>query len=106
MNEQPNLVYIKKIADGDAAFEKKLIEVIKEELPKEVLEYECYLKRKDFIKASGIVHKLIHKISILGLAKSYVAAKKHEQALMQNDTIMHMEFQSIIRKMSDFINNK
>ncbi len=106
MNEQPNLVYIKKLADGNVAFEKKLIEVIKEELPEEFAAYNDLLKNKKFTKASDLVHKLIHKISILGLEKGYLVAKKYEQALRQNDATMQIAFESIIQKMSDFINNK
>ncbi|WP_347175084.1 Hpt domain-containing protein [Polaribacter uvawellassae] len=106
MNEKPNLDYVHEIANGDIAFQILLIKTIKEETQLEVAEYKKFLEIKEFIKASEIVHKLVHKISILGLEKSCVLAKKHEEALKEKNAAMQTEFQTIIQKMSDFLNDK
>jgi hypothetical protein len=43
------------------------------------------------------VHKLKHKISILGLEKSYLA-EEYESNLKNNSTNLHSDFESILKK--------
>jgi hypothetical protein len=50
------------------------------------------------------VHKLKHKISILGLEKSCYLAEEYESNLKNNSTNLHSDFESILKNMQDFIN--
>jgi len=67
--ETPNLNYIEALSGGDITFKAKLIEVIKNEFPKESEAYFSNITQKNHQKAADDVHKLKHKISILGLEK-------------------------------------
>lgn len=102
--EQPNLNYIKELSDGDIEFEKRLIAVLKKELPEEFEEFLKNFKEKNFAKTAENVHKLKHKISILGLTKGYEEAGNFE-----NDLKVHQEikrygsFVSTIETISDFL---
>lgn len=102
--EAPNLNYIKELAEGDKAFEAKLIAVLKKELPEELEEYMNNFRKKNFLKTAENVHKLKHKISILGLTKGY-----EEAALYENDLRDHQEpkrhdsFVKIVGSMMDFL---
>ena len=77
--EQPNLSYINNLSGGDKAFEAKLIGIIKEEYPVEKAIYIKNIELKNFKEAAENVHKLKHKISILGLEKSYNTANTFEE---------------------------
>ena len=102
--EQPNLNYIKELSEGDEAFETKLISVLKKELPIEFQEYQQYFEEKNCIKTAEIVHKLKHKISILGLTKGYEEAAKFENDLKDHqDVSRHESFVQVIKSMMDFL---
>ena len=76
--EQPNLNYIDQLCGEDDAFKKKMITIIKKELPLEIVAYHKSREDLDYKLASECVHKLKHKISILGLEKSYHVAHEYE----------------------------
>ena len=102
--EQPNLKYIKELSEGDSAFETKLISVLKKELPEEFTEFSQNFEEKNFIKTAGNVHKLKHKISILGLTKGYEEAAKFEDDLREHQRIERYDsFVKIIKSMMDFL---
>ncbi len=102
--ETPNLNYIKGLAEGDKAFEAKLIAVLKKELPEELEEYLNNFQKKNFVKTAENVHKLKHKISILGLTKGYEEAALYENDLRdQQEVRRHNSFVQIVKSMSDFL---
>ena len=103
MNESPNLSYIKSMCDNDSDFEQKLISIIKEEFPKEKEEYFHNLKSNNFKLTAGNVHKLKHKISILGPEKSYGIAVAFEHNLLEGKTDLNQEFESILNTMTDYL---
>ena len=101
--EQPNKSYIKSLSGGNIEFEKKLITVIKSEFP---IEKETYLKNitaKKYIETAENVHKLKHKISILGLEKSYEIAAQYENELRENNTNLKDEFDTILKTITDYL---
>ena len=57
---------------------KKIISILKDEFAKEIIIYHTNIKTKNYLHAAENVHKLKHKISILGLEKSYQIAIRHE----------------------------
>ena len=102
--EAPNLDYIKNLSEGDTAFEAKLIAILKKELPEEFQEFEKNFEEKNFIKTAENVHKLKHKISILGLAKGYEEAAQFEQDLKnEQDSTRYESFVRVIESMMDFL---
>lgn len=101
--EQPNLIYIKSMSGGNQAFEQKLIGIIKQEFPKEVEIYLTNMSLKEYRKAADNVHKLKHKISILGLKKSYEVAQDYEKNLIRGSAVLEADFSDIIRLIADFL---
>lgn len=102
--EKPNINYIQEIAAGDKDFQNKMISVLKEEFPVEVKTYKNALSKKNLKETAEIVHKIKHKISILGLNKSYESAELFENNLKNNTTDTHKVFEAILENMSQFIN--
>lgn len=103
MEEQPNLSYIREISGGDEAFEKKLLAVVKKELPLEIEEYQGNLKELKLSEAAENVHKLKHKISILGLEKGYQLAIDFEEELNEGNTSLKQQFDEILSSMMVFV---
>ncbi|NRD21848.1 Hpt domain-containing protein [Winogradskyella litoriviva] len=101
--EQPNLSYINSMSGGDKAFEKKLIDIIKGEFPEEKKVYFQNFEAKNYQLTAENVHKLKHKISILGLEKSYDVAVNYENNLIDGNTDGRIEFESILQIMTDFL---
>ena len=103
MKEQPNLSYINQLSGGDLAFEAKLISIVKRELPQEVEAYKKSLNDKKFQIAADHVHKLKHKISILGLELSYQLAIDYEEDLLNEDLSKQKEFEEVLQIMMRFV---
>ncbi|MCK8479332.1 Hpt domain-containing protein [Psychroserpens algicola] len=101
--EQPNLSYIHSMSGGDQAFEQKLIHIIKTEFPIEKQVYFDNISAKDYKLTAEIVHKLKHKISILGLEKSYDVAVNYETNLLEDKTLLQDEFEAILQIMTNYL---
>ena len=101
--EQPNLSYINSMSVGDKGFEQKLIDIIKTEFPEEKEVYFENIEAKNYKLTAENVHKLKHKISILGLEKSYDVAVNYENNLIDGNTEGRIEFESILQIMMDFL---
>ena len=101
--EQPNLEYIDKLSGDNIEFRTKLIGILKKELPQEVEVYLREMKNVNFSYASQSVHKLKHKISLLGLEKSYYIAEEYEDNLIEGTTLLKLEFETILKSMQDFV---
>ena len=102
--EQPNLNYIKELSEGDVSFEKKLITVLQKELPEEYEEFLKSFREQKFKKTAENVHKLKHKISILGLVKGYELASVFEEDLKEKQEIhLYQNFCTLIEVMINFI---
>ncbi|MFI2741309.1 Hpt domain-containing protein [Zhouia sp. PK063] len=105
INEAPNNSYIRSLSGGDESFEKQLMTLIKKEMPDERKAYENCIVNKNYEEASQYVHKLRHKISILGLSKSYEVATDYEEELLNDNTSKHEFFIQLLDKMEDYVNN-
>lgn len=103
MNEKPNLGYLKEISGGDVEFEEKLLKIVKKELPEEINTYKNFLNENNFKQAAELVHKIKHKISILGLEKSYKVAIDYEENLKLDNLSLKLEFEEILNSMISFI---
>ena len=103
MTEQPNLSYIQQLSGGDQAFEKKLLDVVKQELPIEISQFKHNLESSNFAEAAANVHKLKHKIIILGLVNAYRTAELYEEQLREGNNEMQTEFEEILERMLMFL---
>ena len=102
--EQPNLTYIDELSEDNIEFKSKLIGILKNELPNEIKGYREEMENSNFAKATQSVHKLKHKISILGLEKSYYIAEEYEGNLKNNSTSLNADFENILNIMQEFVN--
>ena len=101
--DQPNLEYIEQLARGDESIKAELIEVIKTEFPEEKKDYYNSLGNKEFKKIEENVHKLKHKISILGLEKSYEIANEFEHNLRELSLEKQEDFDKILKAITAYI---
>jgi HPt (histidine-containing phosphotransfer) domain-containing protein len=101
--EQPNLEYINQLARGDESIKNELLEVIKSEFPEEKKDYYISIENKEFKIIEENVHRLKHKISILGLEKSYEVANKYEHNLRELSLEGQKDFEDILKAISDYI---
>ncbi len=101
--EKPNLEYINQLARGDQSIKNELIDVIKTEFPEEKKDYYNSLENKEYKKIEENVHKIKHKISILGLEKSYEIANKFEHNLRELNLKGKEDFDKILKAISDYI---
>ena len=102
--EIPNMSYINTLSGGDESFKARLIFIVKNELPIEITEYQKNIKNNFFKEAAENVHKLKHKISILGLETSYQVAIDYEENLKISSIALKEDFEAILETMTRFVN--
>ena len=103
IKETPNLNFIEQLSGGDMSFQDKLIGIIKTEFPEEKAVYLNNIESNNFKEASENVHKLKHKISILGLEKSYEVAANFENNLFENRAEGKADFEIILKTITNFL---
>ena len=103
MKELPNIEYINKLASGDESIQNRLIEVLKEELPIEVENYNASINKLNWLEAAENVHKLRHKIGFLGLENAYQLSNEYEQNLRMKSILLKNEFEIVLEKIINFI---
>ena len=94
--ETPNLNYIVELSGGDKTFEDKFITILKDEFPREKEEYLRVLHEGLYRETALIVHKLKHKLNILGLEKGYGTAVAFEEELLSGGSALSGEFENIL----------
>ena len=103
--ERPSLNYIIELSGGDAAFQDKLIAVVKEELPEEIKIYQGHMRDSAFAKAAEDVHKIKHKLGILSLEQAYELAIAYEEELKHGNSRLRAQFENILELCVDFISD-
>jgi len=101
--EKPNISYIEELAGGDELFKSKIINILKEEFPEEKKTYYSNLNLGDFQLVADNVHKLKHKISILGLDNSYEIAVAFENNLRDGHKTLSLEFEAILQNITNYL---
>lgn len=101
--EQPNLNYINELSGNDEDFKQKMISIVKSELPQEIESYRTLFEAQNFKATAELVHKLKHKISVLGLEKSYYIAEQFEDNLKQGSIELKTEFEKVLNLMEKFV---
>ena len=103
MKEIPNLDYIIQLSKGNKLFVQNLVDIIKKELPSEIETYQLHLDDGDFTKTAWYVHKISHKIRILGLESAYKMAEEYRLGLLRKSLKLKQDFEGILSAMSRFI---
>ncbi|TVZ55582.1 Hpt domain-containing protein [Lutibacter sp. Hel_I_33_5] len=103
--DKPNINYIIELADGDLEFQNQIISILKKELPLEIEEFQNNIKNKEFKKSAENVHKLKHKINILGLQKEYELANEFEKQLINSNLKLENSFMDTIKKITIYLKN-
>lgn len=101
--ETPNLNYINELSGDNEEFKIKIISILKRELPVEVQVYQEEMEKANYILAAQAVHKLKHKVSILGLEKSYYIASDYEDNLNGNSVALKNDFETMLKAMQEFV---
>jgi hypothetical protein len=101
--DQPNLDYVNQLARGDELVKNELISIIKTEFPEEKKCYFESVEKKEFKIIEENVHRIKHKISILGLEKSYKIANEFEHNLREFSFLKKEEFEKILMVISSYL---
>jgi hypothetical protein len=101
----PNLEYINDISDYDLIFKNKIIAIIKREFPLEKEEFLINYNSKNYFLAAQNVHKLKHKINMLGLKKGFEIAVNFENELKQEDINSSQDFIKVLEIIDNYITN-
>jgi HPt (histidine-containing phosphotransfer) domain-containing protein len=103
--EQPNLICIREIAPDDEVFQKNLLEIIKIEFPEEVKLFTKNFSQQNYKEAANDVHKLKHKISLLGLKEGFDIASQFENDLEIGNVELHSDFLEILNRIHIYLSN-
>ena len=103
MREKANLNYIDEIAGDDQEFRSKFIAILKAEFPLEKEEYQRNMQRHNYQKASENVHKLKHKINVMGLHQSHTLAVRHESELRNNTNTLSTKFEAVLNYIDAYL---
>ncbi|NRB60287.1 MAG: Hpt domain-containing protein [Winogradskyella sp.] len=103
--EEPNLSYVYNMSGGNKEFEQKLIGIMKTEFPEEKKEYFENIAAGNFSEVAKNVHKLKHKIIILGLEKSYALAARYEDNLLKDSVEGKEDFEAVLQNMTKFLDS-
>ncbi len=103
--EKPNLSLIKEISGNDIEFENNILNIIKLEFPEEVKLFKTNFEEKKYIEASNNIHKIKHKISLLGLKKGLETASAYEIELKEGNIKLHPNFIEILDKIHVYLSN-
>ena len=101
--EIPNLNYINDLSGEDIEFKDKIIEILKKEITIEKDIYQNSIQSLDYLKTAEIVHKMKHKISMIGLEKDYIIAENYEINLKKQAIFLKNEFEEVLQKMENYI---
>lgn len=99
----PNMNYINKLAGNDHEFKGTFIKILKDEFPLEKVEYIDNIDNNNNEAASQNVHKLKHKMNILGLEESYKIAVIFEEELRLGNNRLKDEFMKIMNIIEDYL---
>lgn len=95
--------YINELSGDSVAFKNRIISILKAELPEEIKQYTDYKEQANYDQMYQMVHKLKHKITVLGLEKSYYIAEEYELNLKNKTTKLQSEFENILKVMQEFV---
>jgi HPt (histidine-containing phosphotransfer) domain-containing protein len=101
--EEPNLSVIKEISGNDIDFQNSILEIIKTEFSEEVNLFTKNFIDNNFSEAANNVHKLKHKIGLLGLESGLKVASAFEEGLKKGNTKLHHNFLDVLDKIHVYL---
>ncbi len=101
--ETPNMNYINELAGNDSEFKGSFIKILKNEFPIEKSEYLDSIENHQTEEASQIVHKLKHKMNILGLEESYKTSVIFEEELRLGNMRLKNDFMKIMTTIENYL---
>lgn len=104
--ETPNLEYIKEISGGDKEFENEMILILKIEFPEEYMLLKKNFENKNFEEVALNIHKIKHKIGMLGMQKSFELATKLEQNIKNAITLQFDDLLLILDRITVYLSHK
>jgi hypothetical protein len=104
MKEEPNIEYIIKLVGYDNELKARLIDLLKNEFPEDVETYNKNITLGNYNLAAENVHKLNHKIALLGFEVAYDMAQEYERQLRKGSTENKTQFEIILLKIQIFLN--
>ena len=103
MTETPNLNYINDLAAGSQEFKDKLIGIVKREFPDEKEVFLENFDKKNYIKAAENVHKLKHKVGMMGFVDGYQVTVDFEEELRKGESEGYSKFMCILESIEQFL---
>ena len=103
MSEIPNLLYVKELSAGSIDFEQKLIGILKREFSEEKKEFLSNYNAQLYDIAAENVHKLKHKIGMLGFEIGYQTTIDFEEELKIHNPTLYSKFILILDTIDEFL---
>ncbi|WP_273565582.1 Hpt domain-containing protein [Maribacter halichondriae] len=104
IEETPNLSYVVElVGTSDFDFEQKFVAILKQEFTSDLGKYLFHIKNEEPRAAAEIVHKLKHKLSVLGMKESFILAERHQMELQTGNTELDSEFKKILKVVDTFL---
>ena len=103
MQEQPNLSYVDQLSGNDTEFRNSFVSIIKQEFPKERELYLDYMDKQKTKQTADIVHKIKHKLGILGMQDAYKLAIAHELELLEGRSTKKTEFKLVLQVIENYL---
>ncbi|WP_299016188.1 Hpt domain-containing protein [uncultured Polaribacter sp.] len=94
------------MSGGDKVFEQELLQILKLEFPKELKELKLNFKAKNFEKVTLDIHKIKHKIGLLGMADSLEFASKVEYDIKKGITEEYDDLLLILDRIAVYLSHK
>jgi HPt (histidine-containing phosphotransfer) domain-containing protein len=104
--ETPNLDYLKQISGGDTDFENTMLNMLKLEFPKELNLLKSNFNDNNFMDLSLDIHKIKHKIGMLGMPKSLDLASICEKNIKEGNTEQYKELTLVLDRINVYLKNK
>lgn len=105
MKEEPNIDYIVKLVGYDNELKARLIELLVTEFPEDVETYKKNINLVNYKLAAENVHKLNHKVALLGYEKEYAMAQEYEQQLKEDIVENKERFEELLKNIQIFLNH-
>jgi len=104
IEETPNLSYVVElVGTSDFNFEQKFVAILKQEFTWDLGKYLYHIKQEEPRAAAEIVHKLKHKLSVLGMKESFKLANAHQEKLEIGNTDLDADFKRILKIVDTFL---
>ncbi|WP_435416649.1 Hpt domain-containing protein [Polaribacter aestuariivivens] len=104
--ETPNLNYVREISGGDKDFEASVLSILKAEFPLEFLAIKKNFENNNYEQVSFDIHKIKHKISMLGMKKSFELASELERNIKNGDLEQYNKFVDVLNRINVYLNTK